>query len=316
MVNLADIAREATRGGGLDAWSRQYGLDPAQTAKVVEALLPAFTLAFQRMALNPSAFADFTRSLGSGRYAPFFDNPGQSHAANGAALVQQLFRSPEAAQQVAAQTAALTGVGVQVMQQLLPTLAATLMGGVYRYATVEGYAGLLREWGDALKSASEQLDPPKPQDPWSAWQAAASQMMGLKPAAPPPPKPPPEPTNVLDAWVAMVGAMTGMATPSSESASTPPSSPARSAPRRVLDEQEPPPAATTALPDGEAPREDAIGAPGTANGSASTSPKAADEANPFETMSQIFETGREVQAQHLSALQSILDNVWGPARKT
>lgn len=300
MVNLADIAREAGRSGGFDAWARQSGLDPAQTAKVVEALLPAFALAFQRMALNPSTFADFTRMLGSGRYAPFFDNPGQSQAAiNGAAAIGQLFRSPEAAQQVAAQAAALTGVGVQVMQQLMPTVAASLMGGVYRYATVEGYASLLREWGDALKAASEQLDPPKPQDPWSAWQAAAGQMMGLRPA-PPKPAPPPEPANVLDAWVSMVGAMTGMATPGSDgsSARTLPAPAARHAREAEM-----------SGPDGEETIDGEDGEP-------RATPASGEDANPFETMSHIFETGREVQEQHLAAIQSILDNVWGPARKS
>jgi hypothetical protein len=32
-------------------------------------------------------------------------------------------------------------------------------------------------------------------------------------------------------------------------------------------------------------------------------------------MSQMFETGREVQTHHLAALQSILDNVWGTAKR-
>ena len=68
--------------------------------------------------------------------------------------------------------------GAQVMQQMMPTLAATVVGGMFRYATVEGFADVLRQWGDALKAASEKLDPPKPQDPWSAWQEAAGQMMG------------------------------------------------------------------------------------------------------------------------------------------
>lgn len=306
MVNLADIAREAGRAGGFDAWSRQYGLDPAQTAKVVEALLPAFALAFQRMALNPSTFADFTRTLGSGQYAPFFDNPGQSHAAmNGAAAIQQLFRSPEAAQQVAAQAATLAGVGVQVMQHMMPTIAATLMGGVYRYSTVEGYASLLREWGDALKAASERLDPPKPQDPWSAWQAAAGQMMGLRPAQPPTPSPAPQPANVLDAWVEMVGAMTRTAVPAPQASP----SPARIDAEEVLAPQPSTPdidGSPGASPDRPADRAGTRGPASTSN----------DEANPFETMSHIFETGREVQEQHLAAIQSILDNVWGPARKS
>ena len=294
MVNLADIARGAGHGSGLEALTRQYGLDPGQSAKVIEALLPAFALAFQRMALNPAVFADFTRTLTSGNYASYFDNPGQPNAAaQGAAVVEQLFRSPEAARQVAAQTAALTGVGVQVMQQLVPMIAATIVGGMFRTATVEGFAGLLRQWGDALKAASEQIDPPKPQDPWSAWQAAAGQMMGLHPA----PAPKPAPMNALDAWVAMVGAMTGMASPAT---------PVDVAPRQRI--APPPASASGPAPDEEGDADAPDEAPDT--------PRAPDgEPNPFEAMSQMFETGREVHAQHLAAFQSILDNVWGPDQK-
>lgn len=306
MVNLADLARLSGHGAGLDAMSRQYGLDPALTAKAVEAVLPAFTMAFQRLILNPTAFADFTKAIASGSYAPFFDNPSQSHAAtSGAAVLEQLFRSPEAAKQVATHAAALTGVGSQVMQQMMPALAATVVGGMFRYATVEGFADVLRQWGDALKAASEKLDPPKPQDPWSAWQAAAGQMMGLRPAAPPPKPVPAEPANVLDAWVAMVGAMTGMSGAAS-------ATPVPQAPPAVAPEPAPlEPAQLEDAPEAvDAPKAD------TAVAGKATAPISGEEPNPFEAMSQMFETGADVHAQNVAAFQSILDNVWGPARKT
>lgn len=305
MVTLSDITRQAGHGGGLDVVSRQFGLDPAQSARAIEALLPAFTLAFQRLALNPAAFADFTKALTSGTYGAYFDNPNQAHAAsNGAAVLEQLFRSPEAQKQVAAQAAALTGVGVQVMQQIMPTLAATLVGGMFRYATVEGFADLLRQWGDALKAASERLDPPKPQDPWSAWQSAASQMMGLRPAPPPHPARP-EPASVLDAWVAMVGAMTGAAGAAATQA--PPL--ARTEPLQIAD-------SAPLIEDDASP--DAASSEAEVGGEQATSRHAASpdgDANPFEAVSQMFETGREVHAQHVAAFQNILDSVWGAGRK-
>jgi hypothetical protein len=34
-------------------------------------------------------------------------------------------------------------------------------------------------------------------------------------------------------------------------------------------------------------------------------------ANPFEMWGQMFETGREVQEQHLKNLQNVLDSFWG-----
>lgn len=306
MVNLADITRESGQGAGLAALSRLYGLDQTQTNRAIEAVLPAFTLAFQRLALNPVAFGELLKAVGSGSYAPFFDNPGQSQAAaSGAAVLNQLFRSPEGAQQVAAKAAALTGVGMQVMQQMMPVLAATIVGGMFRTASVEGFADLLRQWGDALRTAGETLNPPKPQDPWSVWQEAAGRMMGLRPSAPPKPAAP-EPTTVLDAWVAMVGAMTG-AMPGAALAAAPAPTPEVSTLRPAI-----PPLPEPSFDDDEAeeavPHDRVPDAPPNETGSGV-------EPNPFEAVSQMFETGREVHAQHVAAFQSILDNVWGTGRK-
>lgn len=318
MVNLADLARESGHGGGLEVLSRQFGLDPGQTSKAVEVLLPAFTLAFQRLVLNPTAFADFARAVTSGSYASFFDNPARSDAAStGAAIVEQLFRSPEAAKQVAAQASALTGVGVQVMQQMLPVLAATIVGGMFRYATAEGFAELLRQWSDALKLASDKLDPPKPKDPWSVWQKAAGQMIGLRPAPPPPPKRTiPEPASVLDAWVALVGAMTGMSAAPTAPAPVPASHAAPTAEPSSAPPHEPFSRAEFDGPHGAGEGTGSVppaANPDRSSGTAATR-KHGEEQNPFEAMSQMFETGREMHAQHVAAFQSILDNVWGTGR--
>ncbi|TDR93898.1 DUF937 domain-containing protein [Enterovirga rhinocerotis] len=297
MVNLFDIARQSGSGMGLDILSRQFGLAPAQTIRAVEAVLPAFTLAFQRAALDPAAFGELMRTIGSGRYAPFYDAPNAAQAAaNGGAILDQLFKSPEASGQIAAQAAALAGVGTQALQEMMPALAATIAGGAFRVATVEGFADHLRQWGDALKSASVRINPPRPQDPWSAWQDAVSSMMGVRPE--PAPAAPPasaEPATVLDAWVAMVGSMMGAAAP--EAGTTGSSS--SSEPDAVAQSGESP-AQADSDPGSDAPEAESK----------------AGEPNPFAALSEIFESGRTIQDQHLAAFQSILDGVWGQSRPT
>lgn len=44
------------------------------------------------------------------------------------------------------------------------------------------------------------------------------------------------------------------------------------------------------------------------------SPPPPPAANPFEALSRMFETGREVQAQYLESLRSIVDGTWGSRR--
>lgn len=259
MVNLFDIVHQAQRGSGLDGLARQFGLGPVQVQSAVEALLPAFSLALQRSAMNPGAFADILGAIGSGRYAPFFDPAGSWSARpqgpGGEDLVARLFRTPEATRDVAAQAAAMTGIGVQVVQHMMPHLAAMLIGGLSRYASMEGMSDVLRQWSDALKTASRETGRPSAApagDPWAAWTEAARTMMGA-------PKPAPAPPDPFEAWTAAMATLMGAPAPAP-----------------------PPPAPATP--------------------------------NPFEALSQMFETGREVQQQHLASFQTILDGVWGPGR--
>lgn len=269
MVNLLDIVRQAQQGSGLDGMAKQFGLAPAQARSAVEALLPAFSLALQRTAMNPSAFADILGAIGSGRYAPFFDRAGSWSSRpplpGGDDLVARLFRTPEATREVAAQAAAMTGLGAQVLQHMIPHLAAMLIGGLSRSASLEGLSDVLRQWSDALKAASRDARPPvrDPADPWTAWTEVARTMMGAPEPAPAPQ--PPQASNPFEAWTVAMAALTG-------------TRPATAAPA-------PPPA--------PAPP------------------------SPFEALSQMFETGREVQQQHLATFQTILDGAWGPglARK-
>ncbi len=57
MQNLFEIMQRAGGGAFLETLSRQYGLDPASTQKALDALLPAFSIAFQQSLQNPERFS-------------------------------------------------------------------------------------------------------------------------------------------------------------------------------------------------------------------------------------------------------------------
>lgn len=257
MINLFDIARNAQGGAGFDALARQFGLDGEQTRRIVEGLLPAFSLALRRSALDPTAFANVLGMVASGRYAPFFDGSGAFRPGGGAPdggdLLRRLFGSEDASREVAAQVSALTGAGLSAVQHVMPALAGMLAGGLYRHATIDGYADALRRWADALQAGAPRPAPrSNVTDPWAAWSDMVASMGRPKP--PPPPEPHP-----LQPWTDMVGALLG-------------------APAKPEPPPPPPPS------------------------------------NPLEAFSQMFETGREAQAQHLASLQGIIDAAWGAKR--
>lgn len=254
MVNLFDIVRQAQSGSALDNLSRQFGLNPDQTQRAVEALLPAFTLGFQRSARDPMMFARVLEMMTSGRFAPFYDarQSQPSLQSSGQQVLDQLFGSPELSRQVAAQASATTGIALQVMQQILPSVAAMVMGGLFRFASVDGLADFLRAWADWLRS----LKPPEMQDarpenrsPFAAWSELMSTFVGGG-KEPPKPAPPPDP------WSSFMQGLMGQ--PAAKPPPPPPSQP-----------------------------------------------------KPFEVLSQMVETGREVQKQHLANLQTVFDGFLG-----
>ncbi len=263
MVNLLDIMRQAQQGAGMDNMARQFGLSLADAQRAVETLLPAFSLGFRRNALDPGAFGPFLDALSSGRYAPFFDGttlmPGGG-IQPGAELMGQIFGSPEVSRQIAQQASVMSGVGAQVLQQMMPTIGAVLMGGMTRYASLEGVSDVLRQWADWLKvAASSQRARSQPASPdlYAAWAGLVGSMFGMtseKRAPAPPPGP-------MDPWSQLTAMMTGGWT-----------------------KPEPPPPPPPAQPDA------------------------------FSALAQMFEAGREVQAQHLAQFQHILDGMWGVGR--
>ena len=228
-MNLFDIVQQAQSGLAMDNLSRQFGLNPDQTQRAMEALLPAFSLGFQRSMANPSLFAPLLEMMASGRYAPFFDGMGQGSLlqSSGQQVLDRLFGSTDLSRQVAGQASAMTGIGAQVLQQMMPSLAAILMGGLFRQTNVRGLSDFLRAWSDWLRtvappdrsrtSASATAgtpygawmdlmgtmmggkaanpEPPTPADPWTSFMQAFTKSMPQAAAAPPPPAPPPSQPN-------------------------------------------------------------------------------------------------------------------------
>lgn len=268
MVHLFDIMKQAQSGAAMDNIGRQFGLSIEQTQRAVEALLPAFTLGFQRSMQNPNAFAQLLEMMSSGRYAPFYDGGSGmgAGAASGQAVLERLFGSPEISRQIAAQASAATGIGAQVLQQMLPNIAAVIMGGLFKQASVEGFAGFLRGWADWLGHIAPANGRPRQLSDAAgnlsnAWRDFVMAMLGGHgPAA----RREPEPSAAMAQWADLMRAFTS-AMPGAKAPAPPPP---------------PPPSAP----------------------------------NPFEMLSEMFETGREAQAQHLAGLQAIMADLWTPKR--
>lgn len=186
------------RGGTTDALARHFQLSQMQAQNALGALLPAFGEAFRRQTADPMGLAGFMGALASGQHARYFEDAAQAFApqglADGQALLAQLFGSDALTRAVADHAARLSGVGNEMMRQMMPALATILMGGLGaqakpKPAASDPFTAMMESMTRAMGAASPgKAGSPWTDNPWS--RAMEDAMRGGKNAAPSP----------MDAW--------------------------------------------------------------------------------------------------------------------
>jgi len=139
MPTLFDMMANAQNGQGLDLLARQFNLSRQQTELALEALLPAFSQGLKRNASDPYGIAAFMNALASNQHGQYFDQASRAFTpdgvANGNDILGQLFGSKDLSRAVASQAAQATGVGQEILKQMLPVIASMLMGGFFKQST-------------------------------------------------------------------------------------------------------------------------------------------------------------------------------------
>jgi hypothetical protein len=217
MINWFDLMRQAQGGAAMENFARQFGLSPEQTNAAMAALMPAFAMGFQRAAMNPMAMTQLFQAMSGGHFPAFWESAAQAFTPQarqeGSRLLDQLFGSDEVSRRVAQQAAAFSGVGADILQQMLPLLAGMMAGGLTRMATAPGAmfanfgappapqpstASASAPWADMW---SQWMGLARPAEPRGAAQAPANPFEAMMtsflragfPQAQPAPKPEPEP---------------------------------------------------------------------------------------------------------------------------
>ncbi len=149
----------AQNGAAMRALAQQFNLSQQQTQAALEALLPAFSQGLKRNAADPYGVGAFLTALSTGQHAQYFDNPMAAFSPQGTAegngILDHLFGSKDLSRAVAAQAAQATGIGQQVLQQMLPAIAAMLMGGMFKQSAQPAQASGLG--ANPLQQIFEQM---------------------------------------------------------------------------------------------------------------------------------------------------------------
>ncbi len=161
MNNLFDIVMNAGNGQAVQAMMRQFGLNQAQMTSALEALLPAFSQGLKRNTADPYGLGAVMQAMMAGGYGQFFTNPAAAFTpagmSAGNAVLGQLFKSKDLSRAVASQAAAATGIGQEVLKQMLPALATMLMGGLAQQTMMKASSGGFGASGNIFGEIIDQM---------------------------------------------------------------------------------------------------------------------------------------------------------------
>jgi hypothetical protein len=163
-MNILDSIMNAGNGAAARQIGSQLGLDEAQTAAALSALVPALSASLRQNIQTPDGLAGLVGALSGGNHQRYVDDPAAladaGTVAEGNGILGHILGSKDVSRQVAAATGAQTGLGPDVMKRLLPLVATLVMGAMSRQAAAGGASslpsagagGLLEMLGGALDS--------------------------------------------------------------------------------------------------------------------------------------------------------------------
>ena len=139
MLPLYEMMMQAQNGEAMRVMARQFGLDEDQAARAMEALMPAFSTGLKRNATNPYTMFDFWQAFADPGHTQYFENLSKAFTPKGVDegnhILGQLFGSKEISRAVAYQAAQFSGLSQEILKQMMPVIAASMMGGLYKQAS-------------------------------------------------------------------------------------------------------------------------------------------------------------------------------------
>lgn len=139
-MTLNDILHAAQGGQAVANLARAHGLTPEQAEAATQAMLPAFSLVFERLKSHPDTLGALVAELSAGAHDASFAAPLAGNAP-GDDAVGKLFGSPEAVRKAAEHVAEASGVAPATAASMLPEVASILLGGLAHAMASQGLLG-------------------------------------------------------------------------------------------------------------------------------------------------------------------------------
>jgi len=131
-MDLLQTILNAQGGQTVDQLGGQLGLNRAQTVSAIESLLPALAGGLAQNVSQPGGLESLQSALMNGSHQRYVDDPSAladpTTIQDGNGILGHVLGSKDVSRQLAANAAAQTGIGSDVLKRMLPMLASVAMG--------------------------------------------------------------------------------------------------------------------------------------------------------------------------------------------
>lgn len=135
-MELIETLHGAQGGETLSKMAARAGVEPEAMQAVVDAVVPELAFQIERNTLSRGGLADLVAALGSGHHDAYLDDGdlAGSDAAreDGNAILGHIVGTKHASRVMAARAARESGVAPEIVESVLPEIAAVTMGGLSR----------------------------------------------------------------------------------------------------------------------------------------------------------------------------------------
>jgi hypothetical protein len=160
MNPILDMLMNAAGGGAVQQIGQRFGLSEEQAGSAVSQLVPALLAGLQRNTSQEGGVEALLGALQGGKHAQYLDNPellGQEATTqDGNSILGHIFGSKEVSRAVAGRAAEQTGVGADILKQMLPVVATMVMGGLSKQNAAVPQQGQGAGGGGLLSSLLDQ----------------------------------------------------------------------------------------------------------------------------------------------------------------
>jgi hypothetical protein len=140
---LLDMLLDTQNSGAVSQIARQVGISDEEARRALQQLTPALSRGIQRNAATEDGLAALSRALQGGNHGRYLDDPRQLGNAvdDGNGILGHIFGSKEVSREVASRVGQQTGIGADLIKQLLPLFASLVMGALAKNAAGGGAFG-------------------------------------------------------------------------------------------------------------------------------------------------------------------------------